>query len=165
MRAGACTTIHVRRQQQHGPLAARLAAALPPEAQQLHRDARGWLDAADAFIAAVEGLTAAQACSRARNVERWGNHWPDRPAFADPTTTSTADDPLAVIEAAEAVAAALRAADAQPRLARAEADEIDTQQLARQLRVTRRRAQQLRSEAIELARRGQTGFDWEGGAA
>ena len=160
MSAAAARSIQPRRQRQHGPLAARMAAALPPEAQQLLRDAGGWLDPAGAFLAAADGLTAAQACGRARNAERWGARWPDRPVFCDPTTTSItrdADDPAEILEAIEAAEGALAADDAAQRLGAADAREADTADLAQQLRVTRRRAQQLRSEAIEAARRGQQG--------
>ena len=52
--------------------------ALPPAAQALFDQADGWIDPADAFIAAAEGLTSAQACSRARNSARpLGGDWPE----------------------------------------------------------------------------------------
>lgn len=156
--------IQPRRQQPHGPLDAAMAAALPAAAQQLLRAAGGHLDAAAAFIASAGGLSVSLACSRERNGRRWGPHWPDRPVFSDlPTATSTtAADPLAILEAVEAGAAALCADDAAARLAAADTAELDTAELARQLRVTLRRAQQLKKEKMEAARRGQAGLDFGG---
>lgn len=130
-----------------------LAAALPEEARAIYFEARGWLDAADAFLSAADGLTPAQARSRARNTARnLGASWPERYEYNsidDPEARSVADrslfgsDPALLYEAREAAALALAARNAALRLAQADLDELDTASLAARLRVTRRRAQQI----------------------
>lgn len=140
-----------------------LAAALPENARAIYFEARGWLDAADAFLSAADGLTPAQARSRARNAARnLGASWPDRYEYHsvdDPEVRSVADrsffgsDPALVCEAREAAALALAARDAARRLARADLAELSTAAVAASLRVTRRRAQQL-VRAARLAAAG-----------
>lgn len=141
-----------------------LVAALPENARAIYFESRGWLDAADAFIASVDGLTPRQARSRARNTARnLGASWPERYEYHsidDPEARSVADrslfgsDPALLYEAREAAALALAARDAARRLAEADLAEQDTAALAARRGVTRRRAQQIR-RAARLAAAGQ----------
>ncbi|HPA06189.1 MAG TPA: hypothetical protein PLB67_17290 [Candidatus Hydrogenedentes bacterium] len=145
-----------------------LAAALPEEARAIYFEARGWLDAADAFLAARDGLTPDQARSRARNAARnLGASWPDRYEYHsidDREVRSVADrsffgsDPGLIFEARQSAELALAARDAARRLAEADlADlgELDTADLAARRGITRRRAQQIRRAAILAAAAGQ----------
>lgn len=142
-----------------------LVAALPENARAIYFESRGWLDAADAFIAAADGLTPARARSRARNAARnLGASWPDRYEYHsidDREVRSVADrsffgsDPGLIFEARQSAELALAARDAARRLAEADLGELDTADLAARRGITRRRAQQIRRAAILAAAAGQ----------
>lgn len=137
-------------------LHAALAAALPPAAQEILAASAGRIDAADAFIACAERLTAAQARSRARNAARWGHGWSHRHHFTDLIDDAAADqagDPLAWVLAHEAVAERLAAPGAAQDLYKASLREADTAELAAAAGLTRRRMQQIRAEALRRAAR------------
>lgn len=143
----------------------KLVSALPENARAIYFEARGWLDPADAFIAAADGLTPAQARSRARNGARnLGASWPDRYEYHsidEPEVRFVADrsffgsDPALICQARQSAELALAARDAARRLAEADLDEQDTAALAARRGITRRRAQQIRRAARLAAAAGQ----------
>lgn len=143
----------------------RLSAALPPPARAIFLEAEGRLDPAEAYLASADDLSLDQARSRARNARRgFGRSWPDSYQFCsidDPEVqrlvdhSLTGSDPLALLLAAEAAADALAAPDAAERLAAADVADLDTAAAALAWGVTRRRAQQLRSQRLAAARAGQ----------
>lgn len=144
-----------------------LAAALPPQAAKyLSR----YIDPADAFIAACDGLSVRRAHSLARNAARsFGPSWPDRfpspPPNHDPDGTDAAAaalenvqthslrqvDPLGILCAIETAIEALEAPGAGARMRQADLDEIDTAAMADMFGMTQRRAQQIKKAQIEMA--------------
>ena len=137
---------------------ATLIQVLPPGAQALAAAAR--LDAADALIGFHDGLTPAQAASRARNARRGlGQSWPDRAALCDTEAIDFSgvfgDDPLQILLAREAAESALSARDAAKRLRLADLTDADTAKLADAFRLTKRRAQQIKAEALAAVEAGQ----------
>ncbi|MDE2268586.1 MAG: hypothetical protein KGL33_06180 [Betaproteobacteria bacterium] len=137
---------------------AALLDSLPPAARAMCYFK--YIDAADAFISWCDGLTPSQARSRARNAARpMGSSWPDRACVVSLQDIDfqgeNQDDPLEILLAREAAAAALAARDAGQRLALAAARETDTAQLADMFKITQRRAQQIKAKKIDEAEAGQ----------
>ncbi|MDD4886978.1 MAG: hypothetical protein PHO64_08650 [Thiomonas sp.] len=144
-----------------------LAAALPPQAAKyLSR----YIDPADAFIAACDGLSVRRAHSLARNAARsFGPSWPDR--FPSPLPNHDPDgedaaqqalenvqshslrqvDPAELLCAIEEAIAALEAPGAGARMRQADLDEIDTQAMSEMFGMTQRRAQQIKKAQCEQA--------------
>lgn len=123
-----------------------------------------YIDAADAFLAWADGLTPAQARSRARNAARAGGNWswPDRVDFYSldriETTQSSGlhgADPLDLIAARQAAESALAEPETQAAMHRDDLQNLDTRRAADVLKITQRRVQQLRRERLRfLARQG-----------
>lgn len=142
----------------------RLVAALPPVARSYLSK---HIDPADAWIASAEGLLKKQARSRARNAARsLGSSWPDRlpgTALIDPSEVAEiqascglhAIPPDEILEAIEVAGAVLAREGAAWMLAQVDVEEIDTALLADVSKITRRRAQQLKSKRLALAQAGQ----------
>lgn len=152
-------------------LSTRMAAALTGGAvTYLSR----YIDAADAFLAHADGLTVEQAHSRTRNARRpLGTSWPDRVPtgdLIDPVELRErlqacglySADPREIVEVCEAVKARLDAADAPQRLLLADWRGADTRALADALKVTQRRAQQIKKEGIDRANGQMDLFGGEG---
>lgn len=141
---------------------AQLEAALPPGAQAFLSKQ---IDPADAWLAWKNRLTIGQAHSRARNFARQlGSSWPDclpSSSLMDPAEITEIQhlcglhglSPLEILEAVEAAETALAAPDAAPRLAQADAQEVDTRELGKACNITRRRAQQIKKSMVDLAAR------------
>lgn len=138
----------------------RLVAALGPVARSYLSK---YVDPADAWLAAQDGLFTKQARSRARNAARsLGSSWPDRlpvSTLIDPSDLLETQQecgfhalaPDAILEAVEAGIAALGGADAARLLAQADACEVDTRALADMSRLTQRRARQIKARRVALA--------------
>lgn len=141
---------------------AALLDSLPPAARAMC-DFK-YIDAADAFLAWADGLTPAQARSRARNAARAGGNWswPDRVDFYSIDSAETTQtcclhgaDPFDLIAARQAAESALAAPQAQAELHRDDLQNLDTRRTADVFRLTRRRAQQLKAQRLALAQAGQ----------
>jgi hypothetical protein len=144
-----------------------MAAALPGGAAKYLSE---YIDPADAFIAWHDGLTVKQAHSKVRNAARsFGASWPDRlPMRADcpDLQAQWAADPLDVLCAIQAAEDALGADGAGDALHAASIAEADTRHMADMFGLTQRRAQQIKKQQIEIARRQRDLFsdDDQGGA-
>lgn len=137
---------------------AAMMEVLSPAAREMVDE---YIDPADAFLASHDGLTAAQANNRARNARRFGRNWPDaskaRWSFVDVGDCENLIEsrgffgicPLQILEALEAAAAALDAADAGKKLEEAGIIETCTLRAGRALGITNRRAQQIKKLAFE----------------
>lgn len=153
----------------------RLEAALSPVAQAFLSK---FIDPAEAWLAEHDGLTPAQARSRARNAARsLGKSWPDHlppSALIDPAEALEIQQkcglyglsPLEILEAVEQAEMALGGPAAALRLAAADVRDVDTQAMSAACGITRRRAQQIKRERVDLAERQFSlfcGEDEEGG--
>jgi hypothetical protein len=136
---------------------ARMLEALSPAARAMVGE---HLDPADAWLAEHDGLTAAQAKSRARNSRRLGRKWPDAAASLVLLDIEDCENliqpngffgicPLQILEAIEAAAAALDANDAAKKLEEVGLVETCTIRAGRALGITNRRAQQIKKLALE----------------
>jgi len=134
------------------PLDRHMAAALPPAAAKY---LGSYIGPADAFIAYMDGLTVAQARSRARNAARsFGSSWPDRMpsgALVDPTEMRETQrmcgprgvDPFDFLCAIEAAREVMEADGAAQRLRMADMADADTRDMSDMFRLTQRLAQQV----------------------
>lgn len=137
---------------------AALLDALPPAARAMCDFE--YIDAADAFLAWADGLTPAQARSRARNAARAGGNWswPDRVDFysldcAETTQSSGLHgaDPLDLIAARQAAESALAGPQTQAELHRDDLQNMDTRRAADVFRLTQRRMQQIKKNSLNQA--------------
>lgn len=150
----------------HHRLHPALVEALPAAARAIFEAGGGFLDPADAFLAAADGLTPKQARSRARNDARWlGGSFPDQlppGARADVAEVSglAGGGQLHFMDPQEIVALLELCARAPQRAARGYGLEDDWREasladLARRHGRTLRTAQLARLRALDAIARGQ----------
>ena len=139
---------------------ARMLEALSPAARAMVGE---YIDPAEAWLAAHDGLTAAKANNRARNARRFGRNWPDaskaRWSFVDVGDCENLIQPsgffgicpLQILEAIEAAEAALDSDDALQNLDQATAQEISTDRAGAALGLSKRRAEQMKKAALKMS--------------
>lgn len=132
-------------------------------------------DAADIFISQKTGVPISKICRAEVDIKKrvGGSSFPLRFAAADDLFIQLdyisgaifAADPLDILIARESADYALDSDEAADYLVLADIQEIDTLQIAKQEKITRRRAQQIKREKIAAAECGQREFDFCGGAS
>jgi len=130
-------------------------------------------DLADQFIAQATGQPLSKVCRPQIDIQKrvGGSSFPLRFVAAGDETVIPANyaaesifdnDPLNILLAVEAAESAIEAADFFQRLEIADYWEIDTSIISGKNKITRRRAQQIKKQKVEMADAGQKAFEFEG---